>query len=177
MNDPEIWKPVVNYDGFYEVSSRGSVRSLGGRRGSSKRILKQADVKGYLCLALSVNGVRRTRLAHRLVAEVFLDNPLGLTEVNHKDGNKRNNCVENLEWTTHADNIAHAVRTKLTDNTGQNHGMHKFSEQAAVFIRTTKIAPRILAKKYGISDRTVSDIRRGKSWKHLALNSESGELS
>lgn len=178
MNDNELfelWRPVKNYIGYYDVSSQGRIRSLGGRRGSSERVLKPANMKGYLCVSLSASGTKRTRLVHHLVAEAFIDNPNGLTEVNHIDGDKKNNHRHNLEWTSHADNIAHAVDTGLTDNKGEKHGMHKLTENNVEHIRRSILSGAVLAKHYGISEQTISDIRLGKSWKHLL--DDAGELT
>lgn len=117
----EIWKPVVGYEGLYEVSNMGRVRSLDRTkeviRGNTKmvvpfkgKILTQRPRRnGYLVVQLFGRGGHKTRnmrgmSVHRLVAEAFIPNPNNLPEVNHKDENKANNCVENLEWISHKDN-------------------------------------------------------------------------
>lgn len=99
----EIWKPVVGFEGFYEISSAGRVRSL---KSCHIRELKPRLNKhtGYLFLILGANGKQRTVTIHRLVAEAFLEKPDGLDYVNHKDEDKTNNRVENLEWCTPAYN-------------------------------------------------------------------------
>lgn len=104
----EIWKPVSGYEGFYEVSDCGRVRSVertvrSSRGNATKRspskILKQVLLKsGYLTVELCKYGIRKKKLVHRLVAESFLDNPNNLPQVNHKDENKSNNVIDNLEW-------------------------------------------------------------------------------
>ena len=101
----EIWKPVRNYEGLYEglyeVSNTGKVKSLNYRKTGKERILKTYDNgHGYLFVVLSKEGNREQPLVHVLVATAFLDNPDNLPEVNHKDEDKTNNCVENLEWCT-----------------------------------------------------------------------------
>src|SRR5690554_7339922 len=98
-------KGVHGYDGLYFVSDCGSVYR-GGRR------LKQARGKsgnGYPQVSLCKQGLRRTCSVHRLVAEAFIENPDGKATVNHKDGNKLNNSVSNLEWATYSENLQHAV--------------------------------------------------------------------
>ena len=120
----EQWRDVLNYEGYYEVSSLGSVRSLGGRRGSSKRFLKYADTKGYDSVCLSLKNRRKTFQVHRLVLDAFVGHQPSM-EVNHKDGRKKNNSLSNLEWVSHKTNMGHAVETGLLNNKGKNHPMYK----------------------------------------------------
>lgn len=99
-NMQEIWKDLPGFEGLYQVSSLGNVMSLnfGGKIGK-KRVLKLVQHgRGYRSVLLYKDGIRTQRLVHRLVAETFIPNPSGLPQVNHKDENKENNCVENLEW-------------------------------------------------------------------------------
>ena len=105
----EIWKPVVGYEGLYEVSSYGRVRSLdryvkysnGPIHLHKGRILNPGKEKvGYLVVPLSCNGKLHLKKIHILVAEAFIPNPDNLPQVNHKDENKTNNNVDNLEWCT-----------------------------------------------------------------------------
>jgi hypothetical protein len=105
----EIWKDIEGYEGLYQVSNLGRVRSLdrlvtyknGCNRmfkGCVKRLYKKEN--GYLSVNMSKDGIDKTYYVHRLVASTFLPNLYGLPQVNHKDENKENNCVENLEWCT-----------------------------------------------------------------------------
>lgn len=95
----EIWRPVRDYEGLYEVSNYARVKSL-PRNGTilQERIMRQVLVRGYLCISLMKNNIKKQYKVHRLVAQAFLDNPDNLPEVNHKDENKLNNIPENLEW-------------------------------------------------------------------------------
>lgn len=105
----EVWKPVVGYEGLYEVSSLGRVRSIPhdvpcvcGRRTVPGRVLcpSKSKTTQYMSVCLSDGNRKKTYLVHRLVALAFLPNPNKYPAINHKDENKENNCVSNLEWCT-----------------------------------------------------------------------------
>lgn len=136
----EIWKDVKNYEGYYQVSNFGNVRSVdrivissNGKSYPLKgKILKmEKGVNGYLFRILCKNGKTENALIHRLVAEAFIQNLNNLPEVNHKDENKANNCVENLEWCSRLYNMRYGTATQrrvkklskpvlqLDTNTGQ----------------------------------------------------------
>lgn len=106
----EVWKPIEGYEGRYEVSNSGLVRSLNYHRTGKVKILKtHTDRYGYVCVELPKENNRRKHLTvHRLVAQAFVPNPKEKPEVNHKDGDKQNNCFSNLEWVTMAENQRHA---------------------------------------------------------------------
>lgn len=111
----EVWKDINGYEDLYEVSSFGRVKSLGNGKSnnSKKRILKLGKHKsGYLYVDLIKDGNRKTFRVHRLVAENFIPNPLNLPEVNHKDENKENNFVENLEFCNRTYNVNYGTRTE-----------------------------------------------------------------
>lgn len=103
----EIWKPVAGYEGLYEVSSEGNVRSLkSGRWRNRRKILTPRKIdNGYHLVALCKDGAGKQMYVHRLVAQAFIPNPNNLETVNHKDEVKTNNNVSNLEWMTQKDNI------------------------------------------------------------------------
>jgi DNA-binding XRE family transcriptional regulator len=102
----ESWKPVEGYEGLYEVSDLGRVRSI--KR--SGRILAGCQVAhGYIAVSLHKNNQKSMYLVHRLVAKAFIPNPENKSQVNHKDLDKRHNSVENLEWVTPRENIEHAL--------------------------------------------------------------------
>ena len=97
----KIWKPIIGYENLYKINNYGEVLSL-----RSNKILKPNDNGiGYFIIQLCKNGKRKNSLIHRLVAEHFLDNPNNLPEVNHKDEDKSNNFVNNLEWCKHKYNM------------------------------------------------------------------------
>ena len=112
----EIWKDIAGYEGIYEISSLGNIKSYYAKNGrlvnTGRLISGKLDKDGYREVALSKGGhVKYTRV-HRLVAEAFIDGDTSL-DVNHKDGNKLNNAVDNLEWVTAKENIQHAHDTGL----------------------------------------------------------------
>ena len=122
----EIWKPIKGYEGYYEVSNMGRVRSVerkvyisGGTAAGKYRtvpsiIRKPNIMKGYYCIALIIDNHCKVFRIHRLVAEAFIsEQPTPEHQINHKDGNKANNCVDNLEWVTPAQNTHHAYEHGL----------------------------------------------------------------
>lgn len=113
------WKPLVNYENSYEISNFGEIRGIdrisGKRKGVVKgKLLKQSlNHKNYLEVRLYKNSKSMTKVVHRLVALSFIPNPLNLPQVNHIDGNKSNNRVENLEWVSNSQNQLHAYKIGL----------------------------------------------------------------
>ena len=115
--EQEIWKDIKGYEGKYQVSNYGNVRSLMYHNAKGiKRIslLKPAtDNRGYFRCALSKNNILKTYKVHRLVAQAFIPNPNNYPQINHLDGNKKNNNTENLEWCTNSANQIHAYSHNL----------------------------------------------------------------
>lgn len=110
----EIWKAVTGTKGLIEVSNEGRARSL---LGGVPRVLKtQADNRGYHRIRVTIERVKMSYRVHREVAKAFIENPDNLPQVNHKDGDKNNNSVSNLEWVTNRDNAHHAIENGLWDS-------------------------------------------------------------
>ena len=106
----EIWRDIEGYEGLYQISNKGHVKSL---YNGSERILRPGiESSGYYNIILCNDSVRKTFRLHRLVAEAFIPNPYNKPQVNHKDENKKNNCVENLEWITCMDNCNYGTRNE-----------------------------------------------------------------
>ena len=124
MEQIEIWKDIPEFEGLYQVSNLGRIKSIshytrnnknGGFRFTKGKVLSFYKMpNGYLQVSLSKNELRRKCLVHRIVASVFLSNENNLSDVNHLDGDKNNNSVENLEWCSHKDNQIHMVKCRMT---------------------------------------------------------------
>lgn len=116
MESEEIWKDVLGYEGFYQISSNGILRSLPHIRlnGTNGKYLQKGRIRvpyinssGYYVVNLSKNGKIATKFIHKLVAEAFIKNPEKKATVNHKNGNKLDNSIENLEWATKSEQAYH----------------------------------------------------------------------
>ena len=119
----EEWRDIPGYESFYQVSNLGNVRSI---RFNKVRNMKSWDSHGYRAVELCINNNRYTVRVHQLVALAFIPNPENKPEVNHKDRNRSNNNVENLEWVTQSENIAHAYRNGVKPRpTYQNQPLQK----------------------------------------------------
>lgn len=111
----EEWKDIAGYELYYQISDIGQVK-----RKDTGKILKNNIRNGYEYVTLCMNGQRKKFYVHRLVAIAFIPNPKSYEQVNHKDGNKSNNKVDNLEWCTQKENLMHAFRTGLNTPTIEN---------------------------------------------------------
>lgn len=120
LNEKDDWRDIAGFEGYYEISRNGVIRSKdrfverGHKCRDKGRIIKINIQKGYYpMVGLSKNGKSHTKLVHRLLAIAFIPNPENKPQVNHKDGNKQNNELSNLEWATEKENIAHSFQTGL----------------------------------------------------------------
>lgn len=123
----DVWENIPNYEGFYEISCNGIVRSIKRsiqikntyRTYPSKIISTRINNSGYLEVRLSKNGKTKTTFVHRLLAQTFIPNPCEKKIVNHKNGIKQDNSLSNLEWVTQSENITHAVVSGLIKKIGK----------------------------------------------------------
>lgn len=152
----------------YEISKDGIIRITKNLHIKSQYI----SSTGYYMVTLTC-GLRKQkpRRVHRLLAQTFIPNPGNLPEINHKDGNKLNNKLNNLEWSTHLDNVRHAFRLGLVNNTGQNNASNKLTPFEVKKIKKMLldgVSQQKIADKIGkVSRSTILKIHLGITWKHV----------
>ena len=172
----EEWRGLiyngVDYSDRYEISSMGNLRNS-----RTKKMVKQHVSKtGYstYCASLGCRGKYKLFRIHRGVAETFIENPNNYPVVNHIDGNKTNNCVNNLEWCTISYNAKHAVdKGLITPKRGTESPTAKLTEEDVVFIRQNykprdrEFGTRALGRKFNVSHRTIEDVVHEKTYKNI----------
>lgn len=109
----EVWKPVVGFEGVYCVSNFGNIKGVVRSGSTGKPLHPQMNHNGYMMVHLYNHPKHKVTTVHRIVATAFIPNPENKRTVNHIDGNKKNNRVDNLEWATHGENHRHAYRIGL----------------------------------------------------------------
>ncbi len=170
MKKIEIWKEINNYPGYF-ISSYGNVLSPGRY---NKIILRHPAVfkSGYRFASLrNKNGKKQIKVS-RLVAIHFINNKENKKEVNHKDGNKVNDCVSNLEWTTRSENQKHAFKNGLQKpKVGEKSNFSKLKEcdvlKILKLLNEKKLYQREIAKLFNVARTTISSIKNGYNWKYL----------
>lgn len=164
INCEEIWKDVVGYEGKYQVSNLGRLRS----RFKIRNPVKRKD--GYWHAKLRIKGVEKVKLIHRLVAESFLIGRPDQLEVNHKDGDRANSNLSNLEWVTRGENAKHAFKFLGKSNRGEKNPRNKIPESEIKLLRTfknNKASREFFSKRYGILPSSVTGIINRRTWKHV----------
>lgn len=166
----EEWKDVAGFEGLYRASNLGRIRGVGryvaqrqgGRQLRRGRIIQGAiNRMGYVQLVLCKDGGQKSREVHRLVAQAFVPNPNNLPCVNHKDADKTNNAVSNLEWCTQRENVRHAIRHKTRQTIPAEtirlvHERHANGEPAAS-----------IARSLSLPYKTVLRLTDGNEWRHV----------
>lgn len=174
----EEWRDVVGYEGLYQVSNLGRVKSLPASSKQKGGVLKPWKVGGgYLVIQLNDSGRkdrRKRRYVHDLVAEAFIGaKPKGLT-CNHKDGCKENNSWANLEYCTQKENNLHAFRVlhrKPVRNNGEKGGNTKLTEDDVRQIRemyaTGEYTQKEISQFFPVNDKNINNILTRKTWRHI----------
>lgn len=166
----ETWKPIPEYEGLYEASNLGRVKSLPRlhRYGNKKEVILRDAIgsSGYRHVALTKNGAMKTIRVHRIVAMAFIKKQDGCDFVNHIDGNKLNNNVSNLEWVTKSYNAIHFYQSGIQSSEKR---ASKVTAKDVVFIRQNhKMYSRVeLSERFNISTTHLSQIINNKTWNYL----------
>ncbi|MDS7057068.1 NUMOD4 motif-containing HNH endonuclease [Klebsiella pneumoniae] len=173
------WKDIKGFEGLYQINDAGELRSLDRKELCTRKDGKQffrnrkgkmlnpsRDEDGYLVTMLSRDGKPKGVKIHRLVAEAFISNPENKEHVNHKDGDKENNHVDNLEWATPLENVTHAVETKLKNDKGVNNNNAKLTMEEVKYIkenykpRDKEFGAKALAEKFGVHSITIGKVAK-----------------
>ena len=154
-----MWVKILNN---YEISDAGIIRNA-----KTGRVIKQFVGKdGYVRTQIA----GKTRLVHRMVAMAFIPKDENKPFVNHKDGNKQNNNLNNLEWCTFSENLKHAYRHNLKTSLGENNGRSKLSNSDIEYIKSYYIprhstyGAKAMAKKFGVAHQTICAVVSGQNW-------------
>ncbi len=171
---------IKGYEGYYSVTREGEVVSekriitykSGKKKTINKRVLKLSDNgAGYLSVSLRKNGLGERRYIHRLVAEAFLEKPKDKekTCVNHKDGDKSNNCVDNLEWVSYSENELHSYRVLGKDTKGKKGANRKLTKENIIYIfknMKTRTLKQI-SIDLGVSPTSIRSVINGETYKNI----------
>lgn len=166
----EVWKDVKDFEGLYQVSNLGNVKRLAGKYALTERLIsRNIDRYGYVKRVLCKDSKMFYFTEHRLVAIAFIENPNNKATVNHINGIKTDNKVENLDWNTNVENIQHAIDTGLKDQKGIKHHKCKLTEEQVLEIREIGFSKTrtYLSKKYGVCRNSIFGIITGKNWNHI----------
>jgi hypothetical protein len=165
----EIWKPIKGFENLYLISNTGKVFSL--IRNKLKKFSHQKT--GYLQVTLCLSGKFHYKYAHRLVAEAFIENKDNKSSVNHKDANKNNNHVSNLEWATEAENNFHAGMMNLKP-IGTKHINSKFKKddlaKIELLLKEGNLTHKKIANLFNVHRTTISRLSRKETYKKEKLN-------
>lgn len=169
----EVWKDVVGYEGVYMVSNLGNVKSLNWRGlGIERNLYLKNHNKGYLQVELASGGIKKMYMVHRLVASAFIENPNNLPQVNHKDEDKKNNKVDNLEWCDQQYNTLYSLRLHENVSSGKRIPKRRNSKYTRNDFKVSQLtmdgklikeweSPRQVFVETGMSDWSISECCRG----------------
>lgn len=173
----ELWKPIVGYEGIYECSSLGNIRVLERRTLDKKGVIQVFKPKklklinqsnGYLKINLIKDGIQKTKLVHRLIAQSFLGD--SDKTVNHINGIKTDNRIENLEWVTLSENHIKAFEIGLKDLKGEKSPVSKLTNEQVIEIRELikkGYTQEKIASQFNVKRQLISKIKLGQRWSHV----------
>lgn len=161
-----MWKDIKEYEGLYIISDKGEIKNKMGQ-------LKKLNIakNGYVIVDLYKNNIRHTYLVHRLVAQAFIDNPYNLDLINHKDGNKQNNCIENLEWCDYSYNLKHAIKNNLRRE-NYEYASVLSKEEVLEIPKMVKwgLSKCEIARALNVNIGAIKDIFKGKTWFNIGID-------
>lgn len=163
-------RPIKGYENKYEISDKGEVFSLNfHRQGVRKQLKERFDKDGYVGVALLKNRKYKYFRISRLVAQAFIPNPNDLPQVNHKNGDKTDNSVENLEWSTGSENIRHSFKVLGKNQKGEKNNNSKLTEAQviAVWDLKGKKTQKEISRMFGVAMHNVDNIHSQRCWKWL----------
>ena len=178
MSNKEKWKEIPDFNGWYEASTKGRIRtyrtkSRGNKRAKYPKVIRcYINPLGYVYAKLKRDGIRSNYLVHRLVAMTFIDNPKAKPHVNHINFNTGDNCVGNLEWVTPKENIYHTINNgRAVTLKGDDCNYSKLTKEDVIAIREEysegNSTHKSIAKKYPVSTRHIGRIINRKRWGHI----------
>lgn len=171
--DGEEWRDIAGYEGYYKISNYGRVKSF--CNGKVKILKPCLNTKGYLCVFLFKGKIRKVFPIHKLVAEAFIPNSKNKSEIDHKYNNKMDNYFENLRRVTSSENKKYAYDTGAKKS-GEEHQQAKLTNKQVIWIREHYIPESLefgqdaLAEIFNVSQPVISNIIRGKTYKHVKDN-------